>query len=112
MTGSPSAPQLLAAVQAFLAGLPLTGRDAFHAKVAGNVLAIVAREIATASPNAAAADADLCVRIRSRALTPATPGLVDALIVATCARLRIDNPRYPTLARLEDSAPVDAAVRR
>lgn len=46
MPGSPSATDLLDAVRAFIAGLQLDGRDAFHAKVAGNVLAIVARELA------------------------------------------------------------------
>ena len=100
MPGRPSSVELLDAVQAFLAALPLAGRDAFHAKVAGNVLAIVAREIAAGRLGAAADDAALSGRIRAGEVDAATPGLIDALIAATCARLAVDNPRYPTLARL------------
>jgi len=44
--------------------------------------------------------ATLSAAIRAGTVTAATPGLLDALIAATCARLRVDNPRYPTLARL------------
>lgn len=56
--------------------------------------------------------AALCAAIRSGELTVATPGLLDALIGATVARLRVDNPRYATLARLDTLSPPDAAVRR
>ena len=57
-------------------------------------------------------DADLCAAIRAGTLDVATPGLLDALIAATRARLAVDNPRYPTLARLDPASSPDAAVRR
>jgi hypothetical protein len=56
MAGHPDAATLLAAVRDFLGGLRLEGRDAFHAKVAGNVLAIVEREL-TERPDAGEAAA-------------------------------------------------------
>ncbi len=54
MAGHPSAGELVAAVRAFLDGLPLTGREAFHAKVAANALAIVERELAARADAAGA----------------------------------------------------------
>lgn len=124
MAGHPDAAALVEAVRGFIAGLPLDGRDAFHAKVAANALAIVARELSQqpdaaeaavlaaflagqpADANAAAPTA-LCALIRAGKLGVATPGLLDALIAAAVVRLRVDNPRYATLTRLER----DAAVR-
>jgi hypothetical protein len=50
--------------------------------------------------------ANLSAAIRAGTLAVATPGLIDVLIVATVARLRVDNPRYSTLARLESPADV------
>lgn len=84
MAGYPDAATLVEAVRGFLEGVEgkLDGRDAFHAKVAGNVLAIVARELRAGEVAAA-------------------PGDLDALIAATVAQLEIDNPRYSTLARLK-----------
>ncbi len=108
MAGHPSAAELVAAVRAFLAALPLEGRDAFHAKVAANALAIVERELGASPPPAplGLSDAELSAAIRAGRLDAATPGLIDALIAATCARLAVDNPRYPTLARLGGDAAV------
>ena len=112
MPGSPNASELLNAVRDFITGLPLEGRDAFHAKVASNVLAIVERELAM-KPEVIEAEvlpypvAELCAPLRDGTLTPATPGLIDALITATTARLGVDNPRYATLARLTDPPPLD-----
>jgi len=93
----------------------LSGRSAFHAKVAGNALAIVARELEQA-PQAAeraalagfighdasldALRAELCGRLRAGQLTPETPGLLEALTAAVIAKVKVDNPRYSTLARL------------
>lgn len=112
MAGYPTADALIAAVREFLAGLSPTAslRDAFHVKVAGNVLAIVERELAAPPlpPVFGLSDAELCARIRAGTLDIATTGLLDALIAATCARLAVDNPRYPTLTRLTG----DAAPRR
>ena len=123
MAEHPSAGDLIAAVREFIGGLTLDGRDAFHAKVAANALAIVERElggdVATVEsaallsfrhPGTRGDDggavsplrADLCAAIRAGGLTAATPGLLDALIVATRARLAVDNPRYsgPSLASM------------
>jgi hypothetical protein len=109
---------LVTAVADFLKSIEgeLSGRNAFHAKVAGNALAIVARELDQA-PQAAeraalagfmghdasldALRAELCGRLRAGQLTPETPGLLEALTVAVIAKVKVDNPRYSTLARLE-----------
>lgn len=108
---------LIAAVAGFLAEIEgeLTGRRAFHAKVAQNALAIVARELVQA-PRAAerAALADLlgrdddldalrravCDGLRAGTLGAQTPGLVDALLAGALAKCAVDNPRYATFTRL------------
>ena len=109
---------LITAVADFLKSIEpeLSGRSAFHAKVAGNALAIVAREMEQhpqAAEQAALAGflghdagldalrAELCGRLRSGQLTPETPGLLEALQVAVVAKLSVDNPRYATLGRLK-----------
>ncbi len=106
---------LVEAVADFVRELKLEGHAAFHARVAAGALGIVARELAQAPRAAEAAAlagflgreapldtmrAELCGRLRLRQLTPETPRLVEALTVATLARLRVDNPRYATLGRL------------
>ena len=116
MSGTPSAAQLVDAVRLFLAEAEtqLSGRLAFHAKVAGNALAIVVRELA-ASPEPAeraaltaltghdGATADLrhelCERLRDGRASAETPGLVDALFAAAVAQVAVDNPRYATFKR-------------
>jgi len=108
---------LIEAVQLFLAELEpeLSGRRAFHAKVAQNALAIVARELAQA-PQAreqallagvigrhAPLDelrADLCGQLRDGRMGVATPGLIDALLATALAKCAVDNPRYATFKRL------------
>ncbi len=107
----PSARQLLEAVQLFLkeAEAALPQRLGFHAKVAGNVLAIVAREL-EADPDSAeqaalsafGGAAGACAGLREGSLSPADPALLAALTRAAVARLDVDNPRYPTLARLKE----------
>lgn len=108
----PTAVQLLEAVGLFLrqAEAALPGRLGFHAKVAGNVVAIVCRELAQ-DPDAAEAralapfggPAGVSAGLRSGALAPDDPALLSALTEAVVARLAVDNPRYPTLARLTAS---------
>ena len=115
--GHPSAAVLVDAVAAFLAEIEpeLNGRSAFHAKVAANALAIVARELSLQPDVAEAAAlggllghaapaaklrAEICGRLRIGQLDTATPGLLDALLAATTARLAVDNPRYSTFRRL------------
>lgn len=108
---------LIEAVSAFLAEVEgqLSGRQAFHAKVAQNALAIVARELAERPGEAEAAAlggflgheagvdalrAELCGRLRAGQLGPDTPGLLEALTAVALAKCAVDNPRYSTLRRL------------
>jgi Domain of unknown function (DUF6285) len=108
----PTAPQLLQAVQLFLkeAEGALSGRLAFHARVAANSLAIVERELAQ-DPDAAEAAAlapfggaaALCEALRNGNLDPADKGVLAAIRTGVLARLATDNPRYATFARLNDS---------
>jgi hypothetical protein len=108
---------LIEAVQLFLAELEpeLKGRRAFHAKVAQNALAIVARELAQAPQEREQAllagvvgrdaplddlRADLCGQLRDGRITAATPGLIDALLGTALAKCAVDNPRYATFRRL------------
>ncbi len=118
MTEQIEAHELVAAVADFLAGIEgqLEGREAFHAKVAVNALAIAVREMQQ-SPRAAemaalagylghdagldALRAELCGRLRNGQLTPETPGLTAALLAATMAKVAVDNPRYTTFQRLK-----------
>ena len=122
MSGHPSAADLIDSVRGFLVELEqeLSGRQAFHAKVAGNVLALVERELRQ-QPEAveiealaglvggAAALAELrakaCAALRAGRLDERTPGLIDALTAATLARLAVDNPKYSTYRRLTEPQP-------
>ncbi len=107
----PTASELLQSVQLFLAEAQgaLSGRLAFHARVAANALAIVERELAR-NPDAAEADAlasfggaaRLCEALRAGRLDPQDPALLKAIRKAALARLATDNPRYATFARLTE----------
>lgn len=116
---------LIEAVADFLRRIEvdLPGQKGFHAKVAANALAIVARELAQRPGDAEtsalggflghraslpALRAEVCGRLRSGQLTPETPGLLDALAVATLAKVAVDNPRYSTFTRMTASAAPDA----
>lgn len=109
----PTAIQLVEAVQLFLkeAEGELTGRLAFHARVAGNALGIVARELAQ-QPDAAEATAlapfggaaALCAALRNGQLSPEDPAVLAAVREAALARLAVDNPRYATFERLSARA--------
>ena len=108
---------LVEAVAAFLKSIEgsLGGAQGFHARVAGNALAIAARELAL-QPQAAEAAAlggflgheagidalraELCGRLRRGQLTPETPGLAEALTAAVMAKVAVDNPRYSTFVRM------------
>ena len=110
---------LIEAVQLFLSELEpeLNGRRAFHAKVAQNALAIVARELAQRPQVREQAllagvlgqdapldrlRADLCSQLRAGTIRVETPGLVDALLAAAQGKCAVDNPRYSTFKRLQD----------
>jgi hypothetical protein len=107
----PTATALIEAVQLFLkeAEGALSGRLAFHAKVAGNVLGIVVRERAQ-DPDSAEARAlaafggvsGTCEGLRDGRLDPSNPALLAAVREATLARLAVDNPRYTTFGRLQE----------
>lgn len=107
----PTADQLLDAVQLFLkeAEGALAGRLAFHAKVAGNALAIVRRELALQPAEAEAAalapfgGADaIGAALEQGTLAADDPALLAAIREAVLARLAVDNPRYPTYRRLAE----------
>jgi hypothetical protein len=107
----PTAEQLLASVRLFLkeAEGSLSGRLAFHAKVAANSLAIVERELAE-NPDAAEAEAlgafggasALCEGLRDGRIDPADRAVLKAVRLGVLARLSVDNPRYATFARLKE----------
>ena len=120
MSGHPSAADLVESVRGFLADAEssLSGRQAFHAKVAGNVLALVERELRQ-QPDTVEAEAlshllgrsgpladlraDTCMALRDGRFDAATPGLLDALTQATLARLAVDNPKFSTFRRLTEA---------
>lgn len=106
----PTATALLEAVQLFLkeAERELEGRLAFHAKVAGNALGIVIREL-EGNPDAVETQAFeplggvavACEALREGRLSPDDKALLQAIRASTLARLAVDNPRYATFARLQ-----------
>jgi Domain of unknown function (DUF6285) len=122
MSGHPSAADLIDSVRGFLAELEpeLSGRQAFHAKVAGNVLALIERELRQ-QPEAVEAAAlagllgreaplgelraEACAELRDGDLDAQTPGLLDALTAATLARLAADNPKFSTYRRMTEPKP-------
>lgn len=120
MAGHPTAADLVESVRGFLAEVEasLSGREAFHAKVAGNVLAIVERELRErpeAVETAALARllghdaplaelrAEACAALRDGRLDATTPGLLDSLIDASLARIAVDNPKFSTFRRLTET---------
>ena len=114
MQDTPNAVDLLQSVTAFLrnAAIPkLSGREAFDARVAANVLDIVARELCLA-PEASAAEHErlrrllgtdgtlealnrqLCEAIAAGHIGLDTPGLTRHLWTVTLNKLAIDQPAY------------------
>ncbi|HET9690199.1 MAG TPA: phosphotransferase family protein [Acidimicrobiales bacterium] len=112
--GRPTAAELAEAVAGWLstdvaAAVP---QLAFHLRVAGNVLATVAREARLGAGQAAAHterlarlgaadDADLVGRLRAGSATADTPGLLDAVAADVRDRLAVANPRYLDRPALE-----------
>jgi hypothetical protein len=117
MMDQPRAVDLIKAVQSFLEhqAIPqLTGHTAFHARVATNALAIVARELELgpcasdreierlevllgARGNLRALNEMLCVRIKSGAMSLDDPSLVAHLRLTTVDKVQIDQPSYSGL---------------
>jgi Domain of unknown function (DUF6285) len=120
MREQPTAAELIDAVSEFISrdvAPTLTGRLAFHARVAVNVLAIVRRELLQ-GPDADLADAqrlaallgeagdpatlteELCRRLASGEIAPDNPALIDHLWATTLDTLAIDQPGYATYRRI------------
>ena len=114
MQDKPSAEKLLAAARAFLSDtvMPqLSGHAAFHARVAGNVLDILARELELApgfnkaeqarlesmlgeSGSLEALNCKLCEKIATGEIDLSNEKLKIHLIKTTMGKLAIDQPRY------------------
>ncbi len=120
MREQPSAPELLDIVAEFLrtevAG-QVSGRTAFHLRVAANVLDIVQRELRLGpqalageaarlarllgvSGDGEALNAELCRRIAEGEIAPDDPALIEHLWATTCDTVAIDQPGYATFRRL------------
>ena len=114
MQDRPSAEKLLAAARAFLneTAMPqLSGQAAFHARVAGNVLDILAREVELAPGFNKAEQArlesllgergdlttlnrKLCEKIATGEMDLSNDTLKFHIIKVTMGKLAIDQPRY------------------
>lgn len=93
--GRPTARELLDAVEGFLRDevTPGTsGRLSFHARVAANVVAIVARELAAPAPPYVGAD--LVGEIRGGDWDGRLDELTDRLVTDVAAKLAVANPKY------------------
>ncbi|MGB7405666.1 MAG: DUF6285 domain-containing protein [Pacificimonas sp.] len=108
---------LVEAVAAFLDDVSgeLSGRRAFHAKVARNALAIVLRELrddplATelawyedrTGESGEAARSAYCAQIRAGDVDPGDAALLAKMTEFVSARLAVDNPKFSTLQRLRE----------
>ena len=117
MMDQPSAAELVTAVREFIEkhALPqLSGRTAFHGRVAANVLAIVGRELEQ-GPGTVTAEhtrlkdllgiegtldslnRELCRRLREGKIDPMDPALSRHLVATTVAKVAIDQPGYAGL---------------
>jgi Domain of unknown function (DUF6285) len=132
MREQPTAAELIDAVSEFITAElapTLTGRLAFHARVAANVLAIVRRELLL-GPDADRSDSrrlaallghpgdptaltqELCQRIASGQIATDDPALIEHLWASTLDTLAVDQPGYATYRRItaaEPTTPSDPA---
>jgi hypothetical protein len=114
----PNSADLIAAVRAYLeqTAIPaLSGHNAFHGRVAVNVLSILERELAL-GPAALAAEtarlqtllgapeaglgqlrAMLCAKIASGEITAESPGVLAHLLATAADRVAIEQPNYASL---------------
>jgi Domain of unknown function (DUF6285) len=120
MREQPSAAELIDAVAEFITrdvAPTLTGRLAFHARVAANVLAIVKRELTLgaaadradtarlaallgAEGEPGALTEELCRRVEAGEIAADDPALVEHLWATTLATLAVDQPGYATYRRI------------
>ena len=114
MMDQPSSLELVTAVREFIEkhAMPeLQGRTAFHARVAANALAIVARELEQGAPadsaererlrpllqqdgTLAELNRQLCRRIRDGRIAWDDPALGAHLVPTTLAKVAVDQPNY------------------
>ena len=115
----PTSTELMSAVQAFLRAevLPtLSGTQKYHLQVALNALAILGRELSSAT-QFDSAECDrlcsllkasgtrqelnraLCAQIRARQFTYRDPQLISHLLQTAIDKISIDNPKYATYTR-------------
>ena len=114
MMDQPSALELVTAVREFIErhAIPqLQGHTAFHARVAANALAIVARELDQGAESSneergrlsallgiegtlEQQNRELCRRIRSEGISLDDPALGEHLRQTTLAKVAIDQPNY------------------
>lgn len=125
MMDQPSALELVTAVREFIEkhAMPeLQGRTAFHARVAANALAIVARELEQAAPENDAErrrlqallqhdgtldslNRELCHQIRSGRIAWDDPALASHLTTTTLAKVAVDQPNYSGYVRSPHRGP-------
>ncbi len=124
MYDPPTTAELVTAVREFLEehAMPnLEGRNAFHARVAANALAIVARQLEL-GPGAEEEERarlrallgtegsldelnrELCRRIRSGDLALDEPGLIAHLRTTTLDKVAVDQPKYSGYRRALEAA--------
>jgi hypothetical protein len=114
MMDQPSATEILTAVREFIDkhAIPaLSGRTAFHARVASNALSIVLRELELGPESARREleglrsllgtsgtleelNRELCRRIRAGELDPLDTALGHHLVQTTLSKVEIDQPGY------------------
>ncbi len=113
MQNRPTAAELIEAVREFIERVTpeLNGHAGFHARVAGNVLSMVERELALASEAGASErirlrallgregtleelNWELCRRIADGSLGLDNPDLVDHLRRTTLDKVAVDQPNY------------------
>ncbi len=117
MMDQPSATEILTAVREFIEkhAMPeLTGRTAFHARVAANAIAIIVRELDQGDRANVEAQLRLeqllqrkgsilelnrvlCRRLRTNELAIDDAGLSEHLMLTTLAKVAIDQPNYSGL---------------
>ncbi len=120
MREPPSTAELVDAVSEFLTreiAPTLSGRLAFHLRVAVNVLATIRREIELGpaadraetarlaallgvADDLEALNAELCRRIAEGGFDPQDPALIEHLWATTLDTLAIDQPSYATYRRI------------
>lgn len=119
-TAKPDIIELVQSVARFLAqeaGPQLSGSTAFNARIAGNVLSMIERELAQGETLAAAETArlqqllnrdgdretltlELIQQIRDDKLDLSSDALLEHLYATTMGRLSIDNPRYASYKKV------------